>query len=400
MTHIFSRALLGLIVLAALILVSCTPLPPKPEPTPPPAKPPAGPETALYQEVGFDALPGWPQASLSQSLRAFLVGCGRPPAPLLVACELAARVPAGDETAARQFFESQFIAYSLRSSTSGDVGLLTGYYEPVIDGARLRDTDNRYPIYGIPDDLVVVDLATVNPDVRNMRLRGRLEGRRLVPYLSRAEIEARGTEFSAPIIAWAADPVELFFLQIQGSGQVRLETGERIRIGYADQNGHPFRSLGRYLVDRGEMTLDQASMQGIKAWATANPQKLRDALNANPSYVFFRELKDLKDDEGPVGAQNVPLSAGYSLAVDRRFVALGTPVYLATNVPLSEERLERLMVAQDTGGAIRGVVRGDFYWGSGPDAGTQAGRMRNQAKMWVLWPRGRSLPRDPSSTCC
>jgi membrane-bound lytic murein transglycosylase A len=148
------------------------------------------------------------------------------------------------------------------------------------------------------------------------------------------------------------------------------------------------------------MTLDQASMQNIKAWAAANPHKLREALNVNPSYVFFRELKELKEDEGPIGAQNVPLSGGYSLAVDRRFIPLGAPVYLATNVPLSEERLERLMMAQDTGGAIRGVVRGDFYWGSGPDAGAQAGRMRNQARMWLLWPRGLALPRDPSSTCC
>jgi membrane-bound lytic murein transglycosylase A len=170
-----------------------------------------------------------------------------------------------------------------------------------------------------------------------------------------------------------------------------------MRIGYADQNGHPFRSLGRYLVERGEMTLDQASMQNIKAWATANPQKLREALNVNPSYVFFRELKG---EEGPVGALGVPLTAGYSLAVDRRFMPLGAPVYLATNYPLSEERLERLMAAQDTGGAIRGVVRGDFYWGSGPEAGVQAGRMRNQARMWLLWPRGFVLPRDPAATCC
>jgi len=394
MTHI-SRALLALIVVVA----ACTPLPPKPEPAPPakpPSVPPTAAETVLYQEVAFSTLPGWPQASLSQSLRAFLVGCGRPPAPLLVACELAALVPAGDEAAARQFFESQFTAYALRSSTTGDTGLLTGYYEPVIEGARLRDSDNRYPIYGVPEDLIVVDLATVNPDVRNMRLRGRLEGRRLVPYWSRAEIEAR-EPLSAPVIAWTSDPVELFFLQIQGSGQVRLPDGERMRIGYADQNGHPFRSLGRYLVERGEMTLDQASMQTIKAWAAANPHKLREALNVNPSYVFFREVKG---QEGPIGAQNVPLTAGYSLAVDRRFLVLGAPVYLATNVPLSEERLERLMVAQDTGGAIRGVVRGDFYWGSGPEAGAQAGRMRNQAKMWLLWPRGMPLPRDPSATCC
>lgn len=383
--------------MAALIAASCTPLPPKPEPTPPPVKPPAGPEAALYQEVGFNALPGWPQASLAQSLRAFLVSCGRPQRPFLVACELAALVPAGDEAAARQFFESQFTAYALRSSTSGEIGLLTGYYEPVIDGSRTQDAEHRIPVHGVPDDLIVVDLASVNPDVRNMRLRGRLEGRRLVPYWSRAEIEARNNELPAPIIAWTNDPVEFFFMQIQGSGQIRLPDGERMRIGYADQNGHPFRSLGRYLVERGEMTLDQASMQTIKAWAAANPQKLRDALNVNPSYVFFREVKGL---EGPIGAQNVPLTAGYSLAVDRRFVALGTPVYVATNVPLSEERLERLMVAQDTGGAIRGVVRGDFYWGSGPDAGTQAGRMRNQARMWLLWPRGQPLPRDPLATCC
>src|SRR5258706_8666960 len=180
MTHIFSRALLLLIVLAA----GCTPLPPKPEPTPPPVKPPAGPETAFYQEVGFSALPGWSQARLSQSLRAFLVGCGRPQRPLLVACELAALVPAGDEAAARQFFESQFTAYALRSSTAGEIGLLTGYYEPVIDGARTQDGEHRFPVHGGPDDLIVVDLASVNPDLRNSRLRGRLQGPRLVPYWS------------------------------------------------------------------------------------------------------------------------------------------------------------------------------------------------------------------------
>jgi len=391
MTHI-RLALLALIVLAA----ACTPLPPKPEPTPPPIKPPSGPETALYQEAAFDSLPGWSQASLVPSLRAFLAGCGRPPAPLLIACELAALVPPGDEAAARQFFESQFTAYALRSSTSGDTGLLTGYYEPIIDGARQRDADNRIPIHGVPEDLIVVDLAAVNPDVRNMRLRGRLEGRRLVPYYSRAEIEARNAELPAPVIAWTRDPVELFFLQIQGSGQVRLRDGERLRIGYADQNGHPFRSLGRYLVERGEMTLDQASMQNIKAWAAANPHKLREALNANPSYVFFREIRG---NEGPIGALGVPLTAGFSLAVDRRFVPLGAPVYVATTYPLSEERLERLMAAQDVGGAIRGVARGDFYWGSGAEAGALAGRMRNPARLWLLWPRGLPLPRD-STTCC
>jgi membrane-bound lytic murein transglycosylase A len=231
----------------------------------------------------------------------------------------------------------------------------------------------------------VVDL----PETKQLRLRGRVDGRRLVPYYSRAEIDARG-DFPAPVIAWSADPVELFFLQIQGSGQVRLEDGERIRVGYADQNGHPYRSLGRYLVERGELVLEQASMQGIKAWAAANPQKLQEALNQNPSYVFFRELPPT---DGPIGALGVPLHAQASLAVDRRFVPLGAPVYLATTFPLSEEPLERLMAAHDTGGAIRGVVRADFFWGTGEEAGAQAGRMRQEGRLWLLWPRGAPPPR-------
>jgi membrane-bound lytic murein transglycosylase A len=338
-------------------------------------------------EERFDELPGWEAASLEQSLRAFLRGCPRSGA-LARACELGRSVASGDE-AARQFFESVFAPYSLVSSDGMESGLITGYYEPVIQGSRRRSSRNRYPIYGVPDDLVSVDLASVNPDLRNMRLRGRLEGRRLVPYYSREEIESLAVRLPAPIIAWASDPVELFFLQIQGSGQVQFATGKRIRIGYADQNGHPFRSLGRYLVERNELTLDEASMQGIKAWAAANPARLREALNQNPSYVFFRELPAT---DGPIGALGVPLSAGYSIAVDRRFVPLGAPVYLDTTLPLSEEPLERLVAAQDTGGAIRGVIRADFFWGTGADAGVQAGRMRQQGKMWLLWPRGEALP--------
>jgi len=357
------------------------------------APPKPAPETARYQEAPFDALPGWTAAALEPSLRAFLAGCHRT-AALARVCELARAVPANDEVEARKFFESAFTPYALISSESGESGLITGYYEPIIDGSRAQNALNRYPIFGVPDDLIVVDLATVNPDVRNMRLRGRLEGRRLMPYYSRAEIETRGNAFSAPVLGWTADPIELFFMQIQGSGQLRLDSGERIRLGYADQNGHPFRSLGRYLVERGEMKLEEASMQGIKTWASANPARLQEALNQNPSYVFFRELPlNSASLEGPVGALSVPLSAGYSIAVDRRFVPLGAPVYLATTFPLSDERLERLMAAQDTGGAIRGAVRADFYWGTGAEAGARAGRMRQQGKMWLLWPRGEPLPR-------
>ena len=374
------NAFLALIVMTA----GCAQLAPCPKCPPP--KP--APETAVYLQFTFDGLPGWPSADLDRSLRAFLAGCPLS-GPFSQVCARAAAVPPDDAGAARAFFEANFVPYALASSDGPDSGLITGYYEPIIDGSRVQSADNRYPIFGVPEDLIVVDLAAVNPDVRNMRLRGRLDGRRVVPYPSRGEIDARGVP--AQVIAWVRDPVELFFLHIQGSGQVRLESGERIRIGFADQNGQPYRSLGRYLVDRGELPLEQTSMENIKAWAAANPAKLKDALNSNPSYVFFRELPPAAD--GPPGALGVPLTPEYSLAVDRRFVRLGTPVYLATTHPVTEQKLERMMAAQDTGGAIRGAVRADFYFGTGPDAGAVAGRMRQQGKMWIMWPRGEPLPR-------
>jgi len=357
----------------------------------PPSKPPpeAARESVTYAPRAFNDLPGWSRAQLEPSLRAFIAGCAR----FKRVCDLAKSLPAGDEPAARKFFETEFVPYALISSEAGEYGLVTGYYEPIVEGSRSPGDAHRYPIFGVPSDLVVVDLGTLVPETRGLRLRGRLDGRRLVPYYSRGEIDARGEGFGAPVLAWSGDPVELFFLQIQGSGQVRLENGERIRVGYADQNGHPYRSLGRYLVERGELALEQASMQGIKAWAVANPQKLRDALNHNASYVFFRELPPA---DGPIGALGVPLHAEASLAVDRRFVPLGAPVYLATTFPLSEEPLERLMAAHDTGGAIRGVARADFFWGTGPDAGAQAGRMRQQARMWLLWPIGEPPPSAPA----
>ena len=386
-------------VAAIVLLGACAQVPPAPEPLAcpapapcpacpvcPPVKPP--PETARYIESSFESLPGWPSRALDQSLRAFLRSCPRP-GRLARVCELGAAVAPDDERAARAFFETNFAPFALVSSDGPDTGLITGYYEPIIQGSRTANEVHRYPIFGVPEDLIVVDLSAINPEVRNMRLRGRVDGRRLVPYYARGEIDSRGSAFPAPVIAWTADPVELFFLQIQGSGQLQLENGERVRIGYADQNGHPYRSLGRFLVERGELPLEQASMGGIKAWAAANPGKLQEALNSNPSYVFFRELPVTN---GPVGALGIALTPEFSLAVDRRHVPLGAPVYLATTFPLSEEPLERLMAAQDTGGAIRGVVRADFYWGTGPEAGALAGRMRQQGRMWLLWPRGEALP--------
>ena len=355
---------------------------------------------ARYEPAEIAALPGWQSAALLPSLRAFLAGCKRisPSGALRGTCNAATAVTADDEGSARRFFETAFSAYSIIAPDNAAEGLVTGYYEPILAGSRTRTETYRFPVYAVPDDLVVVDLAGLYPELRNFRLRGRIEGRRLVPYWSRAEIDTRSRapandgsgNLGAPVLAWVQDPIELFFLQIQGSGQIQIESGERIRLGYAEQNGHPYRSIGRYLVERGELALDQASMQGIKAWASAHPAKLQDALNSNSSYVFFRVPEGV---EGPIGALGAPLTPGYSIAVDPQFVPLGAPVFLATTMPLSVQPLERLVVAQDTGGAIRGAVRADFFWGTGDAAGAHAGRMRQKGRMWLLWPRGQPLPK-------
>ena len=358
------------------------------------------PEQARYEPAEFAALHGWQSAALVPSLRTFLAGCAKIPSSgaLRGACNAAGAVGAEDEGAARRFFETAFSAFAIIAPDGSTEGLVTGYYEPILAGSRTRTETHRFPVNGVPDDLVVVDLAGLYPELRNFRLRGRIEGRRLVPYWSRAEIEGRapahadagGGTPGAPVLAWVQDPVELFFLQIQGSGQIRLESGERIRLGYAEQNGHPYRSIGRHLVEHGELTLEQASMQGIKAWALANPAKLQGVLNLNSSYVFFRASEST---EGPIGSLGVALTPGYSIAVDARTVPLGAPVFLATTMPLSVQPIERLVAAQDTGGAIRGAVRADFYWGTGDAAGALAGRMRQRGRMWLLWPRGQPLPK-------
>ena len=385
MTHI-PRAL-ALLVPAILALGGCA----APGVCPKCADPEPAPRAAVrYEPAPFAAIPGWASAELAPGLRAFMAGCPRIAAesPLGRACAAASEASWADEAAARRFVEEKFSAWAVLAPEGASDGLVTGYYEPVLPGSRERDSRFRYPVYSPPPDLVTVDLEALHPELRNLRLRGRIEGVRLVPYWTRGEIETM--QLRAPVIAWVEDPVELLFLQIQGSGQIALPSGERMRVGYADQNGHPYRSVGRYLVQRGELALERASMQGIKAWAAANPAKLREALDSNPSYVFFRELPI--SGEGPPGTLGAPLTAGYSVAVDPRVVPLGAPVYLSTTWPLSTRPLERLMAAQDTGGAIRGAARADFFWGTGPEAGHLAGQMRQRGRQWILWPRGEALP--------
>ena len=219
--------------------------------------------------------------------------------------------------------------------------MITGYYEPKLSGSRAKSPRFAVPLYAAPDDLLTIDLASLHPDLKDRRLRGRLDGRRVVPYWSRAEIERGAAPVGDKALVFVADPVEAFFLQIQGSGRVELPDGSVMRVGYADQNGHPFRSIGRVLIDRGELTLAQASMQGIKAWGARNPDKLPALLDENPSYVFFREVPapapgslDAEID-GPIGTLGVPLLRERTMAVDTRSIPLGAPVYLATTHPLS-----------------------------------------------------------------
>jgi membrane-bound lytic murein transglycosylase A len=250
----------------------------------------------------------------------------------------------------------------------------------------------------VPEDLLIVDLGEINPELKHLRLRGRLDGRRVVPYYPRAEIGRGLPALAGKELLWVDDPVDLFFLQVQGSGRVRLDTGELVRVGYADQNGQPYKSIGRNLVEQGELKLEQASMQGIKTWGAANPAKLETLLNQNPSYVFFRELSNTEsgqtsDMDGPIGALGVPLTPERSIAVDPSRIPLGAPVFLATTWPNSTQPLQRLVLAQDTGGAIRGAVRADYFWGFGEAAGVQAGRMRQSARMWVLLPREYPAPK-------
>jgi membrane-bound lytic murein transglycosylase A len=396
--------LLAAALLAMLLTACATPpergtarapsCPPCPACPPCPGVKPPEPQVPTLAPASFADLPGWNSDNVAQAWSAFAASCRamRFQTPWQAVCGEAAKLADPSEAAARRFFEANFLPHRVANGDGATQGLVTGYYEPLLRGSRTRTPPFLHPLYAPPDDLLVIDLTAVNPDLKHMRLRGRLDGRRVVPYYSRAEIDGGVAPVAGKEIVFVDDPLEAFFLQVQGSGRVKLENGDLLRVGYADQNGHPYQSIGRWLVDKGELQLSEASMQGIQTWARSNPQRLSELLNQNPSYVFFKELPGT--DGGPPGAQGVPLTPERSIAVDPRFVPLGAPVWLATTRPNSSVPLERLVVAQDTGGAIRGAVRADFFWGLGADAGREAGRMRQQGRMWVLLPRGYPLPKN------
>lgn len=389
-----------------LVLAGCAQLPPLPQtnkepeaiaiPLPSePSKPACEcgkdnkpePVKAVFRAEIYTDLPAWPGDTLNESWKALQTGCTAlsTKAQWQEICLALPNIGINDRQA---FLENHLTPYRILNSNGQETGLITGYYEPLLTGS-LQYKPGRAPILGVPDDLLTIDLASLYPELKNMRLRGRIEGNKVVPYYDRADIDS-GKAPAVKTLAWADDPIELFFLQIQGSGRLRLEDGSLIRLGYADQNGQPYKSIGKWLIEKGELKPEQASMQGIQSWARKNPQRLAELLNQNPSYVFFRILPN--NEGGPFGALGVPLTDGASIAIDPRHIPLGAPVFLATTRPNSSQPLNRLVMAQDTGGAIRGPIRADFFWGYGQEAGQLAGRMKQNGKMWLLWPNGTALP--------
>ncbi len=351
------------------------------------------PTVSTLKATTWSALTGWEKDDFLPAWPAFLQSCVALNKQILwkKACTTAVSMKQPNSTMVRRFFETHFVPHQVINADGSDDGLVTGYYEPLLQGSRKPSARYRYPLYATPDSLLIVELGEIYPELKGLKLRGRLQERKIVPYYSRAEIMNNPEKLQGHELLWVDDEIELFFLQIQGSGRIALENGETLKIGYAEQNGHPYNSIGKLLVQRGELPLEKASMQGIKQWGQQNPDKLAELLQQNPRFVFFRELP--ADLSGPLGALGVPLTAGRSLAIDPRAVPQGAPTFLATTWPNSNKQLHRLMMAQDTGSAIKGGVRADFFWGFGSEAGKQAGKMKQKGKMWVLMPQGYTPPK-------
>ena len=390
---------------------------------PPPTQ--AAPVEIYGTSVEVASLPGWAGDEVARALPALLRSCDRltaqPADRVLKPVELGGT--AGDwrplcsalralgasvgEEEVRDVIERELVAVPLSRADVPDaagrpgegggwarrIGLFTGYFEPLLHGSRRRGERYNIPLYIQPPDLVSVDLGRFRDDLRGRRVAGRVRGRSLEPYDDREAIASGSLAGRGLELVWVDDAVDAFFLHIQGSGRIELDDGTMFRVGYASQNGHPYHAIGRTLVDLGELMLDEVSLQSIDAWLRAHPDRAGEVMATNDSYVFFRQIRG----EGPVGAQGVALTPERSLAVDRQHIPLGVPVWLDAMTPAAtpdepDERRQWLLVAQDTGGAIRGEVRGDVFWGAGERAKSIAGRMAHRGRYWALAPRSVAPP--------
>jgi len=384
---------------ALLVLLSLGGCLQRPETTAPTQ---AAPDHLVLTPVAFADLAGWSADQQGAAIAALLRTCGArlkfaddaPVGPHAVGghvadwrrpCAAAAALDQKDDAAARAFFETWFQPYRCADNGNAE-GLFTGYYEPELNGARQRGGRFETPLLKRPSDLVMAELGDFRPDLRGQRIAGKVVGGKLKPYASRAEIEAGALDRLGLAFLWIDDPVAAFFLEIQGSGRIHLPDGTEVRVGYDGQNGWPYVAIGRVMVERHLLERDGATMPGIRAWLAAHPGETKAILDTNPSYVFFRELTG----DGPIGSEGVALTPGRSLAVDRRFLPLGVPIWL--DAAGDDLKLQRLMIAQDTGGAIRGPVRGDFFWGHGPEAERRAGAMRARGGDYLLLPKTVAAP--------
>lgn len=385
------------IFLAVVLLSSCQALPPSDGDK----EEPPGPEEAevVFQPASFTDLQGWRDDRVLEALPALRRSCARlvqQPAERRLGpegeagtiadwqepCDTLRSHSFASDADLRRFLEANFRPFAVEARPRQD-GLFTGYYEAEIEASRTRGNGYGVPLHAPPSDLVTADLDAFDPELGGEKLVGRVTEGTFRPYHSRAEIEEGALQGKADVLLWGTDPVDVFFLHIQGSGVATLPDGRRQRVGFAASNGRPFYAIGRALIEEGVVSRDEASMQSIRQWLQENPDRAQELMQRNKRYIFFREI----DADGPIGAQGVPLTAGRSLAVDRDVLPLGIPLWLETRWPNSQAPLSRLMVAQDTGSAITGAVRGDFFWGSGEEAFERAGRMKEPGRYWILLPR-------------
>ncbi|MFN3076089.1 MAG: murein transglycosylase A [Alphaproteobacteria bacterium] len=356
------------------------------------------PDTVVYRPVSFEALPGWHEDALEEVLPAFQRSCGvlskqpgdRTLGPAGAAgpvrrwqavCRAAASLGPVSRQTIQTFFETWFLPAEVLFRNSS-TGIFTGYYEAEFKGSLKPSGTYRTPVYGRPGDLVTVDLSLFREEWKHESIVGRLDGGRLKRYPDRAAIDAGELSGIAPPILWVADPVDVFLLHIQGSARVRLDDGGTVRLRYAADNGRKFVGIVRTMVNRGLIPQDSQSMEVVTRWLREHPGQAPEIMAENPRYIFFQLL----NGEGPIGAQGVALTPGRSLAVDPRYIPLGAPLWLDTTTP-DGGRLRRLVMAQDTGNAITGAVRGDYFWGTGEKAFHSAGRMKSSGRYFILLPR-------------
>lgn len=348
----------------------------------------------VFTPSSYQALPGWYEDEWAGFAQAFERSCARlqkrdASAPFnsdprfgnykdwQAPCDAFTKINKDEPTSTRVFLEHYFTPYAVSAGGNAN-GLFTGYYEASLKGSRTKSAQYNVPLHARPDDLVMVNLGEFREELKGQRIAGRVIEGNLKPYETREEILA-GPMKDEKVLVWVDDPVEAFFVQVQGSGVVELDDGSRMRIGYAGQNGHIYYAIGRELVKRGALPKDDVSMQSIRSWLAAHPADAAALMNTNKSYVFFREV----DGDGPVGGEGVALSPLRSLAIDHGKYPYGFPVWLVTETP----PMKRLMMAQDTGGAIKGAVRGDVFWGYGDEAEAQAGMMKSPGRYWILLPK-------------